>query len=57
MRDFANEDREELYDLWDDPDELVNLADSDKPEHRAVRQKLSRKILDQMKRLDDPALN
>jgi uncharacterized sulfatase len=57
MRDFANPDREELYDLRNDPDEVGNLADSDKPEHRAVRQRLSRKIHDQMKRLGDPALD
>lgn len=56
MRDFASEGRIELYDLKSDPNEMTNLADSDKPQHRKIRARLEKKILAEMKKLNDPAL-
>jgi choline-sulfatase len=56
MRDFANEGRVELYDLKNDPDEMTNLAASDEPQHKKIRQRLEKKILAEMKKFNDPAL-
>ena len=56
MRDFAHPGREELYDLANDPDETVNLADSTDAEHVRVKKELAAKILGRMKEINDPAL-
>ena len=45
-------DRDELYDLESDPDELVNLIDS--PEHREIRDRLHDRILEWMCETRDP---
>lgn len=53
-RDLLNTDRDELYDLRNDPGETTNLATSDQPEAQAVFAKLSKLIRQQMKELSDP---
>lgn len=57
MLDFANPGREELYDLFDDPGETTNLAESNDPRHRRAKQRLGQKLLRKMKALDDPLLS
>jgi arylsulfatase A-like enzyme len=44
----------ELYDLRKDPEEAVNLADD--PEYAEVRSQLEARLLDWMRRTDDPLL-
>jgi uncharacterized sulfatase len=57
IRDFAHPGRSELYDLQNDPNELTNLVESDEPLHTQIREKLSRKILERMRSLNDAALH
>ena len=45
-------DRDELYDLREDPAELTNLIDS--PEHAAIRDELHDRIIEWMNRTRDP---
>ena len=54
-RDFLNTDRDELYDLRNDPSETTNLAASDRPEARAAFAKLTALIQQRMSDLGDPA--
>ncbi|MEX2114515.1 MAG: sulfatase-like hydrolase/transferase [Pirellulales bacterium] len=56
MLDFANEDRAELYDLTNDPDEEHNLIDSNDPAARRARKVLEVKIRQRMKELNDRVL-
>jgi hypothetical protein len=35
---------------------MTNLAASDEPQHKKIRQRLETKILAEMKKLNDPAL-
>jgi uncharacterized sulfatase len=53
--DYANEGREELYDLRNDPAENENLASSVDATHRRVRAELQSKIETRMKQLGDLA--
>lgn len=53
--DLLNPERNELYHLRNDPMETTNLIDSSSTEIRQVIEQLKRKILDQMKTIDDPA--
>lgn len=43
---------EEFYDLKADPHQMNNLADSD--EHQAVKQKLSKQLMDELEKYEDP---
>lgn len=53
-RDFLNPDRDEMYDLKNDPGETMNLIDSSNPEIRRVRDELHQKILAKMREINDP---
>jgi len=54
VRDFLNPERDELYNLVDDPAESNNLIDTDDPKVQAVIDRLHAEIVAQMKRIDDP---
>jgi uncharacterized sulfatase len=54
VRDFRNENKDELYDLTSDPAEHKNLIDA--PQHQDVRAKLNTKLVAKMKELQDPVL-
>lgn len=54
VKRFLFRDRLELYDLKNDPDEVVNLADN--PKYAAVRRQLADKLLEFLKRTNDPWL-
>ena len=56
IRDFRNRDRDELYDLENDPAESENLIESKNPIHRRIRVLLNQRILSKMQKLNDPAL-
>jgi arylsulfatase A-like enzyme len=49
---FARRPREELYVMTDDRDQVSNVAGE--PRYRAVREKLQRQLLDELKRMKDP---
>ncbi len=49
---YNGPDRNELYDLEDDPAELRNL--SQHPDYRAVREALEGRLVEWMERVDDP---
>ncbi|MCC6683309.1 MAG: sulfatase-like hydrolase/transferase [Phycisphaeraceae bacterium] len=54
VRDFAEIDRDELYDLQADPDETHNLIDFDDPQVKAEIERLNALLLERMKQIDDP---
>lgn len=56
MRDFLNPGRDELYDLQADPAESNNLIESTDPAVQQVKSELNAKLLERMKKLNDPAL-
>jgi choline-sulfatase len=56
IRDFKNRDRDELYDLKNDPAEATNLIESKEDTHRRIRVLLNQRIETQMRKLNDPAL-
>ncbi|GAB4140751.1 MAG: sulfatase-like hydrolase/transferase [Planctomycetaceae bacterium] len=56
IRDFKNRDRDELYDLQNDPQEATNLIESKETIHRRIRVLLNQRIETQMQKLNDPAL-
>jgi len=56
VRDFKHDGKDELYDLVNDPTETNNLVDSVDPAIRAQRELLDTKLLEMMRRIDDPAL-
>lgn len=56
IRDFKNHDRDELYDLKNDPAEANNLIESKDLIHRRIRVVLNQRIETQMRKLKDPAL-
>ena len=56
VRDFKHQNKDELYDLVNDPAETRNLIDSPDPRVRKQRQSLNKKLLERMRRISDPAL-
>ena len=54
--DFKNIERNELYDLQNDPDETTNLFSSTADEHRKVIAELQAKIDARMREIGDPLL-
>jgi uncharacterized sulfatase len=56
VRDFKHEDKDELYDLVNDPAETNNLIDSADPAAQAQRELLNIRLLNAMRRVNDPAL-
>lgn len=54
VRDFANEGRDEFYDLRNDPGEMLNLIDN--PEYKAPVDHMSSIILRRMHETNDPVL-
>jgi len=55
VRDFKNPERDELYDLVNDPAESKNEINN--PEYKKLIKKLHSKLIASMKEIDDPALN
>lgn len=56
IRDYRNRDRDELYDLKDDPAEAKNLIESKEPIHRRIRILLNQRIESRMRKLGDRVL-
>ncbi|MFV0442064.1 MAG: sulfatase [Planctomycetaceae bacterium] len=56
IRDFLNPERDELYNLTDDPKETTNLIAADDPALKQVIASLHDKILERMEATDDPVL-
>jgi uncharacterized sulfatase len=56
VRDFDHFIKDELYDLANDPAEKTNLIDSPEPRIQSIRRLMNEKLLDKMRRIDDPAL-
>lgn len=56
VRDFLNPERDELYNLQDDPAETRNLIGDDSPQVRQVIAELHEKILQRMREINDPVL-
>ncbi|MFG0335071.1 MAG: sulfatase [Maioricimonas sp. JB049] len=56
VRDFLNPERDELYNLEDDPAEAHNLIDDESPRVQQVIAELHAKILQRMREIDDPVL-
>lgn len=57
VRDFLNPERDELYHLTTDPQELNNrMADLNTPAMRAIVSELDARIQENMRRFKDPAL-
>ena len=56
VRDFLNPERDELYDLVNDPAETTNRIHDPSPEVQAAIQQLHQRILEQMRKTNDPAL-
>jgi len=57
VRDFKHENKDELYNLVNDPDETHNLIQRRDVEIRNVRDSLNEKLLGRMAHIDDPALH
>jgi len=57
VRDFKHKDKDELYDLVNDPAETRNLIDSANRAVQSHRQFLNTKLLNAMRRVNDPALD
>lgn len=56
VRDFLNSGKDELYHLKVDPAENHNLIESKDPEVTRVKEELNQKMIQVMKKIDDPAL-
>lgn len=56
VRDFLNPERDELYNLKDDPAEERNLIDSTDREVQEVKDELHKKMIARMRELDDSVL-
>jgi uncharacterized sulfatase len=56
VRDFLNPERDELYNLKEDPAESVNLIDDPSPKVRQVIDSLHARIIENMRRTGDPVL-
>lgn len=57
VRDFKHENKDELYDLVNDPAETRNLINSPDRRIQKKRQSLNVKLLEEMRRINDPALS
>ncbi len=57
VRDFLNPERDEFFDLQQDPGETTNLIASDAPEVQTAIAKLHGKIIERMREIDDPVLS
>ena len=57
VRDFKHEGKDELYDLVNDPAETRNLINSPDRRVQKKRQSLNKKLLQSMRRINDPALS
>jgi uncharacterized sulfatase len=57
MRDFKNPGRAELYDLVNDPGETKNLIDSRDPMVQGIKKEYETRLLVEMKKIGDPALD
>jgi uncharacterized sulfatase len=56
VRDFKHKDKDELYDLVNDPAETNNLIDFADPSVQLQRELLNIRLLNAMRRVNDPAL-
>jgi uncharacterized sulfatase len=56
VRDFKHVIEDELYNLAKDPAETTNVIDSPDPNIQKVRRRLNGKLLQEMRRIKDPAL-
>lgn len=56
VRDYLNPERDELYDLRNDPEERHNLIHENSRETTMVIKQLDKKILGRMKEINDPLL-
>ncbi len=56
IKDFLNPNRDELYNLQDDPDETTNLIASNDPQIQSVIKELTEQIRSKMEALEDPVL-
>ena len=56
VRDFFNEDRDELYDLSKDPEETNNLINSEKSVHQNILGSFTLKFWQKWEKLKDLAL-
>ncbi len=56
IRDFLNPERDEFYDLVNNPEETTNLITSKDSKHQAIVKQLHAKIIVRMKQNNDPAL-
>jgi arylsulfatase A-like enzyme len=54
VRQYNKNHPDELFDLINDPDELINLYDV--PAHRAIREQLQKRLDEWMRGIDDPIL-
>jgi arylsulfatase A-like enzyme len=57
VRDFLNPERDELYNLVEDPQESNNLIMDPGEEIKEISEELHQKIIKQMEELNDPLLN
>ena len=57
VRDFLNPERDELFDLRNDPAETTNLIDDPRAEIQHVVDRLHDRIVEAMRTLDDPVLD
>lgn len=57
VRDYLNPDRDELYDLANDPEETTNLIESDAETVKAVISQLDAKLQAEMKAIGDSVAN
>lgn len=56
VRDFLNPERDELYDLKNDPEERNNLVRSNDRQVKAIIKGLDKKLRNKMQEIDDPLL-
>lgn len=57
VRDFEHKDKDELYNLAEDPAESNNLISSARPAIQKQRQLLNVRLIETMRIINDPALN
>jgi hypothetical protein len=56
VRDCLNPQRDQLYSLKKDPRQSNNLIDSDNAAAKSAKERLHKKIVEKMQKIDDPAL-